>query len=414
MTDESMFRAAAEACDPNAMAHLGWLLVRDVTLIRKSRTRSSSPEGIEEGTAWLVRAAEAEHAGAMRRLAILAHLQDRPDEEKHWQRRADQTGDLHAIRHTWLAMGGKARQAEAAAYRQRMLPRLAEAGDETATRELAVQLARQGRHEEAERWFNWMSFEPFLDFQRLADELADQGQPHEARRWLRRAVATRDMHALAWAGRYEERQGDPAAAEHWYRQAIQARAEFAMVLLGRLLEGLGRLDEAETWLRSAPRSLGGEDLVAFLERRGRSDEAKRERERVLAARQQRLEHDDGSTEGAAPDLPTVVTSVLISAAVLPFVQTLAIKAAEGTYSAARALLARLAARYARNHRPAASTLLIIEDPTHGLKLHLRTDETDEALQALSALEQTIKESGGRRGVKLAWDPASKTWRTPPT
>jgi tetratricopeptide (TPR) repeat protein len=311
-------------------------------------------------------------------------------------------------------MGGKGRQTEAAAYRQQMLPRMAEAGDDMATRELATQLALQGRHDEAECWFDWLWFQPTSDFQQLAEKLADQGRHDEARRWLRRAVATRDMHALARAGRYEESHGDLAAAEHWYRQAIQAGAGFAMVRLGRLLEGLGRLDEAETWLRSAPRSLGGEELVAFLERRGRSEEAKRERDRMLAERRQMLEQDYGPPFGAAPDLPTVVTSVLISAAVLPFVQTLATKAAEGTYSAARALLARLAARYARNHRPAASTLLIIEDPTYGLKLHMRTDETDEALQALSALEQTIKESSRRRGVKLAWDPASKMWRTPPT
>jgi tetratricopeptide (TPR) repeat protein len=218
---------------------------------------------------------------------------------------------------------------------------------------------------------------------------------------------------LGWTIRAEA--GNLTAAEHWYRQAIQARAEFAMVLLGRLLEDMGRLDEAETWLRAAHHSLSGEELVAFLERRGRTDEAKRERDRILAERRHSLEYDYGPAYAmAAPDLPTVITGVLISTAVLPFVQTLATKAAEGTYSAARALLTRLATKYAQTHRAAASALLIIEDPTHGLKLHLRTDETDEALQALSALEQTIKESSGRRGVKLAWDPVSKTWRTPPT
>ncbi|WP_405429354.1 hypothetical protein [Micromonospora sp. NBC_00617] len=89
------------------------------------------------------------------------------------------------------------------------------------------------------------------------------------------------------------------------------------------------------------------------------------------------------------------------------------KAAEDTYGAVRALLARLVALNSRGERPAESALLIVDDPAHGLALHLRTDETDEALRALAALEQTIRESSGRRGVKVAWDPVTRRWRSTP-
>jgi TPR repeat protein len=410
MPDESLLRSAADNGDVGAMVELGVSLIGDLALVDELGALPPMRERIEEGTHWLVRAADAGQATAMRHLGHLARAQHRPDEQERWLHRAADSGDRPAFEYIWHGLLGRGERSEAVAYWERMMPRLAEAGDQAAIREVVRQLALNGRHDEAEHWYDQLGFAPTHDLTKIADTLADDGRVDEARRWLRHAVAAGDLVSLTWAGGFEARHGSPADAEHWYRQGAEAGALFAQLRLGNLLERRGHLEEAEMWLRRTG-DYGTDELIAFLERRGRGEDAGHERQRKLAERQ-RQDRWDHSTVGASPDLSTVVTSVVITAAVLPFVQALAAKAAESTYSGVRTLLAKLAARYAGG-RPAESVLVVVEDPTHDLKLHLRTDETDEALQTLVGLEPTIRDLTGSRRVRLAWDPATKTWRTPP-
>ncbi|MGN9811252.1 tetratricopeptide repeat protein [Micromonospora sp. BQ11] len=409
MSDEPALRTAARSGDLDAMADLGDLLVADYTVAQELGMPPSYRVRIDEGAAWLRRAAESGHLRALLLSAQFAAQRGQTNEEERWLTRAADSDDLQACERLWGFYVRQGRRAEAEACYRRMMPRKAEAGDPSAILQLAQQLAMGGRHDEAERWYDRLSYTPAFDWQQLGRELVEQGRVAEARPWYERAAATGDGHALASLGDFEDRCGDPAAAEERYLQAVRAGAEFATVRLGLLLERGERHEEAERWLRANP--LGEADLLAFLERRGRTEDADRERRQQAQLRPLPPSPPEPVRNAPGSEL-TVAAAVVITAGVVPFLQALLARAAEDTYDGVRGLLRRLVA--SRGRRRAAqeqsSSLLVIEDPGRsGLKLHIRTDATDEALRALGDLEQIV-DKADRPGARVAWDPATRTWR----
>lgn len=111
-------------------------------------------------------------------------------------------------------------------------------------------------------------------------------------------------------------------------------------------------------------------------------------------------------------------TVMVTTAVLPFVQALVSKAAEEAYGQARDLIRRLIRRAAGPRDPQAppapegTTLAIVDDPEAGISLHLRADVSDEALQALASfdLAELIARKPDQGRVRLVWHPSAHTWR----
>ncbi|RJQ77651.1 hypothetical protein D5S17_14605 [Pseudonocardiaceae bacterium YIM PH 21723] len=116
---------------------------------------------------------------------------------------------------------------------------------------------------------------------------------------------------------------------------------------------------------------------------------------------------------------TAAAAAVITSALAPFIKTLVTKAAEDSYSAARALVARLfrSGRKAGQRPGGHSKLLIVRDPGKdlGLALHLGTDTPDAALRALGDLDiVALTDDAKRRKVQMIsiqWDSTTKTWTT---
>lgn len=92
----------------------------------------------------------------------------------------------------------------------------------------------------------------------------------------------------------------------------------------------------------------------------------------------RQRRSDGHME---PEWVTTVATVVTTCALVPFVEVLIGRLAEGAYDGVRGKLRKLA----RRSGEPARTLIVVNDPDSHLRLHMRTDATDEALAALSSL-----------------------------
>lgn len=128
--------------------------------------------------------------------------------------------------------------------------------------------------------------------------------------------------------------------------------------------------------------------------------------------------DDGTDRSSA--LGEVVTTAVITAAVVPFVQTLVTKAAEDSYAGARDWLRRQFSREDAGERGPESpsrTLLVVRDPDPGLNvaLCLVPDVSHEAIRALEHfdLEAVTAEAelDAVTRVRVYWDEAAGSWRT---
>lgn len=116
-------------------------------------------------------------------------------------------------------------------------------------------------------------------------------------------------------------------------------------------------------------------------------------------------------------LGTVITTAVVTAAVLPFMQGLAKKAAEDSYDAVRSLLRRVF-RTARAKNGGAveapKPLLIIKNDDPGLKaiLYVKPDMTDAAIYALAELD--LDGIAGTRGksekLQIFWDETAGRWQ----
>lgn len=113
----------------------------------------------------------------------------------------------------------------------------------------------------------------------------------------------------------------------------------------------------------------------------------------------------------------VITTAVMTAAVVPFAQSLAKKAAEDSYEAVRSLLRRMF-REARAGKDddIPNTLLIIQndDPQLNARLYARPDMSDVAIRGLADLSFDQAITGADRGkvVKLQvfWNEAAGCWQ----
>ncbi|MGW1160933.1 hypothetical protein ACWD48_22460, partial [Streptomyces sp. NPDC002519] len=150
------------------------------------------------------------------------------------------------------------------------------------------------------------------------------------------------------------------------------------------------------------------DLADLLDAQGRVEEAGEWRDR--AKRADRLSRAHFNTGGLAE---AMVTTAVVTTAVVPFVQALVSKVAEDAYGQARALIRRM---MRRTPSPAGTgrgaTLLIVDDTAAQITLCLWSDVTDEALRALASLslDELTAQRPDRGQIRLVWNPAQSRWR----
>ena len=365
--DEETLHAQAEAGDPEAMLGL-WLAWRH------------GPRA-EEGEAWVWRAVEAGSTEAMRRLgASLARVD--PAEQERLYLRAAEAGDRTAVSLLARLYDKQRRRPEAEIW----LRRATEGGfDWSLSSRLALLLAMRGADDEALE-VCLLSDDPGGEVHQLAESLSEEGLQEAADRWMRDAYDLGSALAAVHYAERLERDGDLAGAERLYREAGSARA------LVDFLERRGRVAEARSILERRGET---ERLAEFLERHGDSGAAAAMRDRIQRARP--------TVPEASADLLTVVATVVTASALVPFVEALIGRMAEDTYDGVRGKLRQLARRFARGSKTAESTLIVVSDPDSHLRLHMRTDATDEALAALRDVDLS-----GPRGA-LRWNPETREW-----
>ncbi|MFD1541625.1 hypothetical protein [Nonomuraea guangzhouensis] len=365
--DEETLHARAEAGDPGAMIGL-WLALRH------------GPRA-EEGDAWVRRAVAAGSTEAMRRLGAWRGRQD-PAEQEQLYLRAAEAGDRTAVSLLARLYDEQRRRPEAEIW----LRRATEDGfDWSLSPRLVLLLAMRGADDEALE-LCLLSDDPGGEVYQLAESLAEEEGPQEvADRWMRDAYDLGSALAAVHYAERQEREGDLAGAERLYREAGSDRA------LADFLERRGRVAEARSVLEGNGDS---ERLAAFLERHGDSGEAAALRDRIRRAR---------PVVPEAGEWVTVVTTVVTASALVPFVEALIGRMAEDTYDGVRGKLRKLARRLGRGREPAESTLIVVSDPQSHLRLHMRTDATDEALAALRDVDLS-----GPRGA-LRWNPETHKW-----
>ncbi|MGW7521138.1 hypothetical protein ACWGJ2_36710 [Streptomyces sp. NPDC054796] len=327
------------------------------------------------------------------------------DEAPPWFERLVEAGDVRALVCVADEMGGDAEEL----YRH-----AAEAGEYVAMERLA-----NIHHDDKTAVLSWrrQAAEAGSTYSmvQLSYETDDDA---EAERWLRLASdlgsgwgRSRLCDLLSGQERFAE-------AEQQYRLAIASSGEGWGLLhsgLAKVLVRMRRTAEAEELYRSGA-ALGDllamEDLADLLSARGAEDEALRWRERhdeLLSAEKNKV---GPGTAGAS--LGALIATSVVTAAVMPFVQTLATKAAEETYEAARRLLERAFARNRHTEEDGYCTnrLLVVKDPDPqlNLALHLWTDTSDGALQELQRLDPAELEPLRGQGVRrVFWNQYTRAW-----
>lgn len=128
-------------------------------------------------------------------------------------------------------------------------------------------------------------------------------------------------------------------------------------------------------------------------------------EHVSAEDRQYIEDED-----SAQALGTVLTTAVVTAAVVPFVQALAKKAAEDSYDAVRSLLRKAFRAARKNSAIPARPLLVVKNDDPGLNavLYAKPDMTDEAIRALADLD--LGTITGSAKVQIFWNERTGSWQ----
>ena len=212
----------------------------------------------------------------------------------------------------------------------------ADDGQKLAPYNLANLLSRQGRLQEAERWYKRaIELDDFDALVNLGNDLAEQdGRAAEAEDYYRRAIARHDVKgyynlavllsheegraaeaeqlyiAAATAGHPKAaynlgflllEQGRDAEAEQWYRSALDAGDFRVHVALGALLTQDDRADEAIPYLRAAADADIVEGMFDCWQVLGRRAETVEEARRYLrAGSRRRVSRGDDRTRHRAP------------------------------------------------------------------------------------------------------------------
>jgi hypothetical protein len=116
---------------------------------------------------------------------------------------------------------------------------------------------------------------------------------------------------------------------------------------------------------------------------------------------------------ALVDPTAIVATAVITAAIVPFVQTLVTKAAADGYDAVRALLVRTLGdhRQGLGDGDPGDGLLIVRDPRTAAVLNLRPNLPDDAIHTLETLNvEELRAQQGRKGkMRLTWNPLTRRW-----
>jgi tetratricopeptide (TPR) repeat protein len=269
----------------------------------------------------------------------------------------------------------------------------------------AVKLLSQGTLTEAETWFRAAAEEEpkaesptkFM----LAEFLARHGRDSEAEVWYRRA-------ALATDGSYAVR---PAAER-----------------LGVFLSARRAYEEAETWYC---RAYYGDDPPGST---WKPPLGERFRPIDFASRQPRVAHkraaallamgrmaeadaflaeaEEDQRRNPPAGLAEVVTTAVLTGALVPFLQTMVSKAGEDSYQAARAMIHRWATMLRRSPAPPPES-----HPDHagmeGVVLRISAHVSNEALRQLAALDFTVIRQTMGSAVEVSWDESSREWKITP-
>ncbi|MFI6038506.1 hypothetical protein ACIBBD_31105 [Streptomyces sp. NPDC051315] len=316
--------------------------------------------------------------------------------------------------------------------REAKLRRAAEGGDPAAWIELGGWLLLNGRP--AHEYRPWLrkargsqlnGHHFAIEF--LLDDLVAAGRPDDAFETLVLSGVSSDGEAALRVARRWERHR-PQEAEAWYRRAARAKDPAGLIAYGQWLEKAGRSEEAGPLYEEAD-ALGDRAGALFA---GRWYAARGRREQSLAAagravrRAEELEARtygenqlrttlfdagdvaflcgdvDGMAEWyaraeavryvrspASVDWTTAATTLIVSVALVPFVQALVGLVAQDAHEVARNALRRMFQR--RGHPDAVvaepgQRILVARDFSRELALHIRTEASDEALEALARLD----------------------------
>jgi hypothetical protein len=228
--------------------------------------------------------------------------------------------------------------------------------------------------------------------------LARRSDGEQRRRWLRQAAEHGDdSAAVGLAGDFAAADM-PAEAEQWYRYALDRGQASAVRGLAAVLIGQDRRDEAERL------------ILRYTE------EPSAEPSDPLRVRT-RIRPDAFSPPEA------VIAVVVVTMAVVPFVQAIAAKAGENAYASIRAMVRWLWLRGrakpgAQRLRRPEDRLLVVEDPDSKLRLAiaLGTDTPDKRLRALrnfdlaSVADDVQAATDDVQKVVIEWHEPSQSWR----
>lgn len=269
----------------------------------------------------------------------------------------------------------------------------------------AIKLLSQGTLADAETWFRAAAEqEPENESPckfMLAEFLARHGRDDEAEGWYRRA-------ALATDGGYDvqpaaERVGDLLSARHAYEEAD---TWYFRAYYGDDRPGSGERRPLNTPLR--PIDFAGRQLsvahkrAATLLAMGKMAEA----DAFLA------EAEDYQRQNPHRGLSEVVTTAVLTGALVPFLQRMVSKAGEDSYEAARAMIQRWAPMLRRSPPPPPEN-----QPEHGgmegVVVRISADTSNEALRQLTALDLPAVRQTMGGALEVSWDEYLREWKITP-
>ncbi|MFD0068375.1 hypothetical protein [Streptomyces sp. NPDC056690] len=173
----------------------------------------------------------------------------------------------------------------------------------------------------------------------------------------------------------ELRRGEES--ERWYRRAAEAGNQEAMMRLVDVLLAGNHYEKAERWYRRATGE-EGPFPAAYIRHAYRS---------------------------SVRSIESLVTTVVITAAAIPFLQTVMAKAGENGYNAARQAVRRLSGRQQVPLPPAA------DDDMSSVILHVPLNVPDDALRRLANMDlAALRRASDAQVIEVSWDDAQQEWK----